>query len=200
MTTSKVSGGFRLPLAPAFAAQAVGLSLLAWALPDEPDDVTTQVPFAKVQRTYRSWKRIDPRLPVYINFNGQFNQHDVKTNAGGTYKPMATKKFDFGVPGAAVARRAAGYTAVEETGYTTALGYGWQSGTISSVDNGGSTDPLTGDYNATANGTFGVDLSDVVSGGSLLDDFFIQEAALTGTVTVAAPDIDATARLASRST
>jgi hypothetical protein len=59
-------------------------NLLAWALPDEPDDVTTQIPFAKVQRTYRSWKRIDPRLPVYINFNGQFNQHDVKTNAGGT--------------------------------------------------------------------------------------------------------------------
>ena len=27
-----VPGGFRLPLAPAFAAQAVGLSLLAWAL------------------------------------------------------------------------------------------------------------------------------------------------------------------------
>jgi len=58
-------------------------NLLAWALPDEPDDVTTQVPYARVQRTYRAWKRIDPRLPVYINFNGQFNQHDVKTEASG---------------------------------------------------------------------------------------------------------------------
>lgn len=59
-------------------------NLLAWALPDEPDDVTTQVPYAKIQRTYRAWKHIDPRLPVYINFNGQFNQHDVKTDASGT--------------------------------------------------------------------------------------------------------------------
>ncbi|HXZ74475.1 MAG TPA: hypothetical protein VEH31_26910, partial [Streptosporangiaceae bacterium] len=57
--------------------------LLAWALPDEPDDVTTQIPSAKVQRIYRTWKRIDPRLPVYINFNGQFNQHDVTSNASG---------------------------------------------------------------------------------------------------------------------
>jgi len=59
-------------------------NLLAWALPDEPDDVTTQIPYAKVQQTYRAWKRVDPRLPVYINFNGQFNQHDVTTNASGT--------------------------------------------------------------------------------------------------------------------
>jgi len=58
-------------------------NLLAWALPDEPDDITSQVPYAKIQRTYRSWKRIDARVPVYINFNGQFNQHDVTTNAGG---------------------------------------------------------------------------------------------------------------------
>ena len=57
--------------------------LLAWALPDEPDDVTSQVPYAKIQRTYRAWKRIDPRVPVYINLNGQFNQHDVTTNASG---------------------------------------------------------------------------------------------------------------------
>jgi len=58
-------------------------NLLAWALPDEPDDVTTQIPYAKIQQTYRAWKRIDPRVPVYINFNGQFNQHDVKTDASG---------------------------------------------------------------------------------------------------------------------
>jgi hypothetical protein len=58
-------------------------NLLAWALPDEPDDVTSQVPYSKIQRTYRAWKRIDPRVPVYINFNGQFNQHDVTTDAAG---------------------------------------------------------------------------------------------------------------------
>ena len=65
------------------ASDVANKNLLAWALPDEPDDVTTQVPYARVQRTYRAWKRIDPRLPVYINFNGQFNQHDVKTDASG---------------------------------------------------------------------------------------------------------------------
>jgi len=58
-------------------------NLLAWALPDQPDDVISQIPYARVQRTYRAWKRMDPRLPVYINFNGQFNQHDLKTNASG---------------------------------------------------------------------------------------------------------------------
>jgi hypothetical protein len=65
------------------ASDAGDRNLLAWALPDEPDDVTTQVPYAKIQRMYRAWKRIDPRVPVYINFNGQFNQHDVTTNASG---------------------------------------------------------------------------------------------------------------------
>jgi hypothetical protein len=65
------------------ASDVADKNLLAWALPDEPDDVTTQVPYAKIQRTYRAWKRIDPRVPVYINFNGQFNQHDVTTNASG---------------------------------------------------------------------------------------------------------------------
>lgn len=65
------------------ASDASDRNLLAWALPDEPDDVTSQVPYAKIQRTYRAWKHIDPRVPVYINFNGQFNQHDVTTNASG---------------------------------------------------------------------------------------------------------------------
>jgi hypothetical protein len=65
------------------ASDVADRNLLAWALPDEPDDVTSQVPYAKIQRTYRAWKRIDPRVPVYINFNGQFNQHDVTTNASG---------------------------------------------------------------------------------------------------------------------
>jgi len=65
------------------ASDAADGNLLAWALPDEPDDVTSQVPYAKIQQTYRAWKRVDPRVPVYINFNGQFNQHDVTTNASG---------------------------------------------------------------------------------------------------------------------
>jgi hypothetical protein len=65
------------------ASDVADRNLLAWALPDEPDDVTSQVPYGKIQRTYRAWKRIDPRVPVYINFNGQFNQHDVTTNASG---------------------------------------------------------------------------------------------------------------------
>jgi hypothetical protein len=58
-------------------------NLLAWALPDEPDDITSQVPHAAIQRRYKAWKRIDPRAPVYINLNGQFNQYDVKTKASG---------------------------------------------------------------------------------------------------------------------
>ncbi len=45
--------------------------------------MTSQVPYAKIQRTYRAWKRIDPRVPVYINFNGQFNEHDVVDDARG---------------------------------------------------------------------------------------------------------------------
>ena len=65
------------------ASDVANKNLLAWALPDEPDDVTSQVPYAAIQRKYRAWKRIDPRVPVYINFNGQFNQHDVTTNASG---------------------------------------------------------------------------------------------------------------------
>src|SRR6516165_10085070 len=58
-------------------------NLLAWALPDQPDDITSQIPHAAINRTYRAWKRVDPSLPVYINFNGQFNQYDLKTKASG---------------------------------------------------------------------------------------------------------------------
>ncbi|MEX0642951.1 MAG: hypothetical protein WD468_09640 [Pirellulales bacterium] len=43
--------------------------------------------------------------------------------------------------------------------------------------------------------TFGLNLSNALSNESLLDDFFIQDAVLRGTVTVDAPDIDASARL-----
>ena len=58
-------------------------NLLAWALPDQPDDITSQIPHAAINRTYRAWKGVDPSLPVYINFNGQFNQYDLKTKASG---------------------------------------------------------------------------------------------------------------------
>jgi hypothetical protein len=57
--------------------------LLAWALPDQPDDITSQISHAAIERTYRAWKRVDPSLPVYINFNGQFNQYDLQTKASG---------------------------------------------------------------------------------------------------------------------
>ncbi len=58
-------------------------NLLAWTLPDQPDDITSQIPHAAIQRVYKAWKRIDPGLPVYVNFNGQFNQYDLKTKASG---------------------------------------------------------------------------------------------------------------------
>jgi hypothetical protein len=57
--------------------------LLAWALPDQPDDITSQISHASIAQTYRAWKRVDPSLPVYINFNGQFNQYDLQTKASG---------------------------------------------------------------------------------------------------------------------
>ena len=58
-------------------------NLLAWAQPDEPDDIRTQVPYATIQGTYKTWKAIDPAMPVSINLNGQLNQYDIKTNASG---------------------------------------------------------------------------------------------------------------------
>ncbi len=57
--------------------------LLAWALPDQPDDVTAQMPYQAIAQLSRTWKRTDPGMPVYINFNGQFDQHDVRTQDGG---------------------------------------------------------------------------------------------------------------------
>lgn len=65
------------------ARDAANKHLLAWALQDQPDDIGTQVPYTKIQQTYRSWKRAAPRIPVYINFNGQLNQYDVATKASG---------------------------------------------------------------------------------------------------------------------
>ena len=58
-------------------------NLLAWALPDEPDDIKTQVPFKTIQNTYKTWKSIDPAMPVSINLNGQLNQYDITTKASG---------------------------------------------------------------------------------------------------------------------
>jgi len=58
-------------------------NLLAWALPDQPDDITSQISHTAINRTYSAWKRVDPRMPVYINFNGQFNQYDLETKASG---------------------------------------------------------------------------------------------------------------------
>jgi hypothetical protein len=65
------------------ARDAGNKHVLAWALQDQPDDIGTQVPAAKIQQTYRAWKRAAPVIPVYINFNGQFNQYDVATRASG---------------------------------------------------------------------------------------------------------------------
>jgi hypothetical protein len=58
-------------------------NLLAWAQSDQPDGITSQVPYATIQSTYKTWKGIDPKIPVYINLNGQFNQYDVTTKASG---------------------------------------------------------------------------------------------------------------------
>jgi len=65
------------------ARDAGNKHLLAWALQDQPDDIGTQVPFTKIQQTYRAWKRAAPSIPVYINFNGQLNQYDTATKASG---------------------------------------------------------------------------------------------------------------------
>ena len=66
------------------ARDAANRHLLAWALQDQPDDIgSAQVPYAKIQRTYRAWKGAAPSIPVYINFNGQFNQYDNSTRASG---------------------------------------------------------------------------------------------------------------------
>ena len=63
--------------------------------------------------------------------------------------------FDFGTPSSALA---AGYTRVSEaTVYSSALGYGWRSGVIRSVDRG-SWGALDRDLNYTPDGTFLLDL------------------------------------------
>ncbi len=63
--------------------------------------------------------------------------------------------FDFGMPSSPLA---SGYTQVtDNTVYSSASGYGWQSGTIGSRDRGTGTD-LTRDLNYTPNGTFALDV------------------------------------------
>jgi len=42
--------------------------LLAWSQPDEPD--VNNISTATLQATYNSLKKIDPNMPVYINFSG----------------------------------------------------------------------------------------------------------------------------------
>ncbi|HEY4632804.1 MAG TPA: right-handed parallel beta-helix repeat-containing protein, partial [Candidatus Limnocylindrales bacterium] len=57
------------------------------------------------------------------------------------------------------------------------------------------TSIVTVNPSASLDFTFGLDLSDLLSNESLLDDFFIANAVLKGTVALNAPDIDAAARL-----
>jgi hypothetical protein len=57
--------------------------LLAWAHPDEPDGIYSQVPYATIQAEYATWKSIAPNRPVFINFVGDLNQYDIVTNESG---------------------------------------------------------------------------------------------------------------------
>ncbi len=76
----------------------------------------------------------------------EFNHQVVKADA--------VARYDFGT---AISPVAAGYTRVVHSDtYSTASGYGWQTGPVFSLDRGG--DPLTADINYTANATFAVDL------------------------------------------
>lgn len=57
--------------------------LLAWAHPDEPDGIYSQVPYTTIQTEYATWKSIAPNRPVFINFVGDLNQYDIVTNESG---------------------------------------------------------------------------------------------------------------------
>ena len=57
--------------------------LLAWAQPDEPDGIYSQVPYTTIQATYASWKGVAPNRPVFINFVGDLNQYDLVTSESG---------------------------------------------------------------------------------------------------------------------
>jgi len=57
--------------------------LLAWAQPDEPDGIYSQVPYTTIQNTYASWKSVVPDRAVFINFVGDLNQYDIVTSESG---------------------------------------------------------------------------------------------------------------------
>ncbi len=57
--------------------------LLAWAQPDEPDGINSQIPYSSIQAQYNSWKAIAPNRPVFINFVGDLNQYDLVSHESG---------------------------------------------------------------------------------------------------------------------
>src|SRR5450432_2901096 len=57
--------------------------LLAWAQPDEPDGIYSQIPYTTLQTQYNAWKTVAPNRPVFINFVGDLNQYDIVTNESG---------------------------------------------------------------------------------------------------------------------
>ncbi len=57
--------------------------LLAWAQPDEPDGIFSQVPYSSIQAQYNTWKGIAPNRAVFINFVGDLNQYDLITSESG---------------------------------------------------------------------------------------------------------------------
>jgi hypothetical protein len=57
--------------------------LLAWAQPDEPDGIYSQVPYTEIQAQYQAWKAIAPNRAVFINFIGALNQYDLITAESG---------------------------------------------------------------------------------------------------------------------
>ncbi len=69
-------------------------------------------------------------------------------------KADAVARYDFGTTTSAIA---ANYTRVTSSNrYDAAVGHGWQTGSVYSLDRGG--DALTGDFNYTADATFAMDL------------------------------------------
>lgn len=57
--------------------------LLAWAQPDEPDGIYSQIPYADIQAQYATWKSVAPDRPVFINFVGDLNQYDLVSSESG---------------------------------------------------------------------------------------------------------------------
>jgi hypothetical protein len=57
--------------------------LLAWAQPDEPDGIYSQVPYTDIQNQYQAWKGVAADRAVFINFVGGLNQYDLHTGESG---------------------------------------------------------------------------------------------------------------------